>query len=191
MRTFLTPLLLALATSAAHAAANGGCETSTARKTPHGAVSRIECGNAKVGRQTTLLFDGVPVLSSADLYKEDGDDDLGYFVYSPEPDPRTACPDRLFLIDASARPVKVFAFGVQGACNQFEAAKWGRDRTVITLKKAVRFEFGHGVLTPPKAGSALWKSIEPPHSGSGLAEQEAIPFVQLVGPPRAASGPAT
>ena len=189
MRLLMTSFLLALSTTASHATTNGGCEASKPRQTPHGAVSRVECGNAQVGRHTTLLFDGVPVLSSADLFKEDADDDLGYFLYSREPDPRTACPDRLFLIDASARPVKVFAFGVQGACNQFEAVKWHHDRTVIMLKKNVRFEFVHGVLTPPKAGSALWKSIEPPHDGPGLTEQDAIPFVQ-VRPPLAAPGSA-
>ena len=181
-----TLVILALAAASARATPTGACETSAPRATPHGAVSRTECGNAEVGgRSATILIDGVPVLSSKELYKEDSDDALGYLVYSREADPRTACPDRLFLIDASKRPVKVTAFGVQGACNQFESVKWSAKATVVTLKKGVRFSVEGGVVTAPKAGPALWKAIEPPHTGDGLSPEAAQPFVQPVALPPA------
>ncbi len=184
MRFLTTLAILGLVPGWVLATPSGACEASAPRATAHGAVSRIECGNAEVGgKRATILFDGVPVLSSKELYKEDSDDSLGYFVYSREADPQTACPDRLFLIDASKRPVKVIAFGVQGACNQFESARWGEKASVITLKKGVHFVFEGGTVKAPKAGSALWKSIEPPRTGNGLAQDAAMPFVQEVAPP--------
>ena len=176
----VTSLLTLFTVAAANATPSGGCETSAARKTPHGVVSRIECGNAKLGRHTTVLLDSTPVLSSTDLYKEDGDDNLGYFLFSREANPLTACPDRLFLIDASKRPVKVISFGVRGACNLFESAKWRLDRSVISLKKGVRFRYEHGTLVSPKSSVTLWQAIEPPHTGPGLAQDAALPFVEPV-----------
>lgn len=145
---------LALLAACAHATPTGACETTTPRVTPHGAVNRSECGNvASGGRRATINIDGTPVVTSQYLAQEDSDDQLGFFIYSREADPRAGCPDRLFLVDASIRPVKVIAFGVRGACNLFESVKWGRDRrTVISLKKGVRFTYEHGTLVPPKAG---------------------------------------
>ena len=186
MRLAVSATLILLASSS-HATPTGACETTSPRKTPHGAVSLTECGNVIAGgRRATINIDGIPVLTSQYLAKEDSDDQLGLFIFSRESDPHTACPDRLFLLDASTRPVKIIAFGVRGACNLFESVKWGRDRTTIYLQKGVRFTYSHSTLTPPKPGAALWKSIEPPHTGPGLAQDEAIPFAEVVAPEAAA-----
>jgi hypothetical protein len=175
-------LILVLAATSARATPTGACEASAPRTTPHGAVSRVECGNVQVGgRSATILIDGVAVLSSKELYKEDSDDALGYFVYSREADPGTGCPDRLF---------KVTAFGVQGACNQFESVRWSAKASTVTLKKGVRFIVENGTVIAPKAGPALWKAIEPPHAGDGLSQEAAQPFVQDVDLPPPSAGSA-
>lgn len=182
-----TAFLVLTCASAAEAAGDGKCETSASRKTTHGIIALVECGNATVGRQATLLFDNVPVLTSAQLSKEDGDDERGLFIFSREANALTACPDRLFLVDASQRPVRVVGFGVRGACNLFDSAKWSRDRAIITLKKGVDFIYAHGTLIPPKASTKLWNAIEPPHTGEGLAQADAIPFVEAVAPSKAST----
>jgi hypothetical protein len=86
----------------------------------------------------------------------------------------------------TSRPVKVFAFGVKTACNEFHWASWGKNRSVIALKKNVEFVYENGKLIPPKAGEKLFNSIEPPHSsrGGGMNEESAIPFVEEVSSPR-------
>lgn len=59
---------------------SGACETSAARATPHGAISKTECGNAQGGRRNTINIDSVAVLSDVELFKEDYSDKYGYFV---------------------------------------------------------------------------------------------------------------
>ena len=107
-----------------------------------------------------------------------------YWVYSGKALAETGCPDRLYLIDLSMKPAKVIAFGVKKACNEFHWASWGDKRSVIALKNNVSFVYENGRITPPASGKKLWKAIEPPHAGSGLAEEDAIGFAEDVPLPK-------
>ena len=70
------------------------------------------------------------------------------------------------------------------ACNEFHWASWGEKRSVIALKNNVSFVYENGKITPPASGQKLWKAIEPPHAGSGLAEEDAIGFAEDVPLPK-------
>lgn len=106
------------------------------------------------------------------------------WIYVPQSQLKTACPDHLYLIDLSQSPVNVIAFGVKKACNEFHWASWGEKRSVIALKRNVKFIYENGKMILPKPGEKLWSSIEPPHAGEGLALEDAIPFADDVPPPK-------
>jgi len=82
------------------------------------------------------------------------------------------------------KPIKVTAFGVKKACNEFHWASWGEKRSVVALKSNVRFAYENGKMTSPEGGEKLWKSIEPPHAGAGLSLEDAVPFVEDVPLPK-------
>lgn len=131
----------------------------------------------------TINLNGIAVLSDTHLYEDDSNKDRSIRIYtSGASNAETGCAPRLYLLDLSMQPTKAIAFGVKNACNEFQWASWGTKRSVIALKNNVKFTYQQGKITPPKSGSALFKSIEPPHSsvGGGLTEENAIPFVQDV-----------
>lgn len=82
------------------------------------------------------------------------------------------------------KPVKVTAFGVKKACNEFHWASWNEKRSVLSLKNNVKFVYENGKMTLPASGEKLWKAIEPPHAGAGLDLQDAVAFSEDVPLPK-------
>ena len=179
--------LLAFSYGQAQSLEAGACETSKPFATPGGALSKTECGTAKDGYRETISVDGVPVLSDTRLFKEDRDGSKTKWVYtSGASNIETGCAPRLYLLDLSAKPARVIAFGVKAACNEFHWASWGEKRSVIALKNNVKFTYENGRLTPPSRGRKLLSTVEPPHSsvGGGMDERDAIPFADELSLPR-------
>jgi hypothetical protein len=173
-----------IAARPAFAAPTGQCETSIPRKTAYGEISRTECGTAQTGYSYTINVDGVAVLKSSYLSRQDFNEKLGIWIYRGESSDQTGCPEKHYLIDISKKPTKVIAFGVKNACNEFHWSSWGANRSVIALKRNVKFVYENGRLTLPTSGEKLWKTIEPPHAGSGMAIEDATPFAEEVSLPR-------
>jgi hypothetical protein len=134
----------------------------------------------------SLRVDDTPILKEEFLSNLEGNKDRSLWVYGGKSSIETGCDANLYLIDLTHQPVKVIAFGVKNACNEFHWASWGDKRSVIALKSNVKFVYENGKLTPPAAGEKLYKAIEPPHSsrGEGLTQENAIPFVNDVPLPK-------
>ncbi|MBB4014973.1 hypothetical protein [Niveibacterium umoris] len=161
------------------------CNRSKVKTYPFGEVYRSQCGTAKTGYRDTIYLNGSAVLSDSQLFDDDSNSDRSIRIYtSGESSPQSGCSPRLYLVDFSKKPAKVIAFGVKKACNEFHWASWGEKRSVIALKKNVKFVYEDGVMTLPKAGKTLWDSIEPPHAGPGLSEEDAVPFAEEVPQPK-------
>jgi hypothetical protein len=164
---------------------DGQCETTPPLFTKHGTISKTDCGTAEKGYRDTINVDGTRVLTDTQLFKEARDDSKAKWIFSSgKPHSETGCPDRIYLIDMSGRPIKVIAFGVKKACNEFHWASWGEKRSVIALKNNVKFIYENGRMTLPAGGERLWKSIEPPHAGAGLSLEDAVAFAEDVPPPK-------
>lgn len=156
------------------------CESSRGVKTPYGRLSTTTCVDSQgITTKKWLAIDGRKLLEakylSGDLAIEET---RKYWIYSGQPLHETGCPDRIYFIDLSSKPEKIYAFGVKKACNEFHWASWGAKRSVIAIKNNVRFVYESGKLIPPPPGEKLWNSVEPPHAGAGLAIEDAIGFVE-------------
>lgn len=163
------------------------CSTSKSKITPYGEISRTECGTVAAGHREMINVNGIPVLTDVHLYDEDSNKDRSIRVYtSGAKNIETGCAPRLYLLDLSTKPVKVIAFGVKNACNEFHWASWGVQRSVIALKHNVKFTYENGKMILPTADEKLLKTIEPPHSsiGGGLPPENAIPFADDVSIPK-------
>lgn len=148
--------------------------------TSAGKLNHLICRNANREYTHTIFLGEQPLLRDSFLAEADNNKSRSIWVYVPQSQPQTACPDRLYLIDLSQNPAKVIAFGVKKACNEFHWASWGEKRSVIALKHNVKFTYENGKMILPKSGAKLWNSIEPPHAGEGLAMEDAIPFAEDV-----------
>ncbi len=182
--TFLSAAFFICGTLHVQAIEVDTCETTPPRVTPGGAITKTVCGTAKKGYRHTINIDGKPVLTDSFLSKEDFSSDYRKWVFSAHPEQETGCAGRIYFIDLSIKPAKVIAFGVKKACNEFHWASWEKKRNVIALKNNVKFTYENGMMTLPSAGEKLWHSIEPPHAGAGLAEEDAVPFAEDVPPPK-------
>lgn len=184
MKHIFLPILLLLQITGC--AAKDTCESERGIKTPYGRITATECTDSK-GATTRqwISLDEKRLLEdkklSADLAVEKT---RTYWVFAGHPTWETGCPDRLYLIDLSRKPVTVIAFGVKKACNEFHWASWGETRSVIALKNNVKFVYENGKMLPPATGERLWKAIEPPHAGAGLGLEDAIPFAEDVPLPK-------
>lgn len=183
-RSVIATCMVLTAVSAA-AQAEAQCQSSKPRETPAGVVQRTNCGKTQLDSAESIHVDGKRILSDKRLFDEARDKSRNLLVFSSgDFSATTACARTLYLLDLSGSPPKVFSFGVKNACNEFHWASWGDKRSVIALKHNVKFVYESGKLTPPAKGEALWKAIEPPHSGPGLGVEDAIPFVEDVPPPK-------
>lgn len=161
------------------------CRSSKPRTTPYGVVYKTECGSAAIGYRDSINVNDIPILSDTRLFNEGSNKDRSITIYtSGASNVETGCAPRLYLLDLSMTPVKVIAFGVKKACNEFHWASWGEKRSVIALKNNVKFTYENGKMTLPASGEKLWKAIEPPHAGAGLAEEDAIAFAEEVPLPK-------
>lgn len=176
----IVSIFLQLSSTIAKATPTGGCETTPARNTKFGSISKTECGTSETGYRYSINVNDQPVLSANYLSRQDFDERTGVWIFRGDSLWKTGCPDRLYLIDLAQKPVKVIAFGVRKACNEFHWASWGEKRSVIALKHNVKFTYENGKIILPKAGKKLWMAIEPPHAGEGLSEGDAIPFAEDV-----------
>lgn len=180
-------LLIGVLTLFVVAAAFGSekCKTGLGFSTPYGKLVSTRCSIDGVDKTHTLLLNDAKLLEDVRLFDEGGDKTRRLHVYtSGDFSAETACSKKLYLLDLSGSPPKVFAFGVKNACNEFHWASWGDKRSVIALKHNVKFVYEDGKLIPPAKGEALWKAIEPPHGGPGLGIEDAIPFVEVVPAPK-------
>lgn len=169
----------------ASGSASEQCRSGFGIQTPQGKLVSTRCTVDGVDRTHSLSLDGIKVLEDARLFSEETNKLRTLHVYkSGTYSAVTACAEKLYLLDTSRRPPLTIAFGVKNACNEFHWASWGDKRSVIALKKNVKFVYEDGKLLPPAKGEALWNAIEPPHSGPGLSIEDAIPFVEIVLPPK-------
>jgi hypothetical protein len=182
-RFLLISILVALTASCG---AEETCEQGRGIKTSYGRLTTTECTDAKgyttrqwVSLDQQKLLEGK--FLSGDLAIEKT---RTYWIFSGQALAETGCPDRLYLIDLSMKPVKVIAFGVKNACNLFHWASWGDKRSVIALKNNVSFVYENGRITSPASGKKLWNAIEPPHAGPGLLEVDAVGFAEDVPLPK-------
>jgi hypothetical protein len=185
MKKIILPLIF-FAVSNISAAADI-CKTGFGITTPFGKLVSTRCTNKGIDKTHTLSLNDVKVLEDVHLFSEESNKDKSLHIYtSGDFDIGTGCSRRIYLVDLSLQPVKVIAFGVKNACNEFHWASWGDKRSVIALKNNVKFVYENGKLTPPPAGEKLFKAIEPPHSsrGADLTEDSAIPFVNEVALPK-------
>lgn len=180
-------LILLLSVSVIHSAAmgiqSGECTATKPRTTPFGVITFSECGSEQqAGYRYFVSVNGKKVLQDSYLSKEDFDPLYTRWIYRGSSSPKTGCADRLYLVDLSTQPTTVLAFGIKTACNEFEWASWGDKRSVIALKHNVKFVYENGKLVPPRVGTKLFNSIEPPHSsvGGGMTADSAVPFVESV-----------
>lgn len=192
-------LLISLIT-VGHVYANDGCRLERSIATTYGTLDMEVCktqvkvtppisstnpaNNIGFDYTYSLRIDGKPLLREAYLSRVDRDKTRSFWIFRGDSLQETGCPDRHYLIDLSMQPVKVIAFGVKKACNEFHWASWGEKRSVIALKNNVKFSYENGKMTLPASGEKLWKAIEPPHAGAGLAEEDAIPFAEEVPLPK-------
>lgn len=167
--------------STAHGQAR--CRTESVN-TSVGNLDHMTCRDATKKYTHSVLFKGDVVLRESFLASEDSNKTRTLWLFTGDSKMETGCPDRLYLIDLSMTPVKVIAFGVKKACNEFHWASWGEKRSVIALKHNVKFTYENGKITVPTAGEGLWKAIEPPHAGAGLAESDATAFAEDVPLPK-------
>lgn len=180
MNRFLYVSLVALLATSCRATET--CESGRGIKTPYGRLVTTECSDANgYTTKKSIALDQQKLLEdrflSGDLAIEKT---RTFWIFSGKALAETGCPDRLYFIDLSGKPVKVFAFGIKKACNEFHWASWSGKRSVIALKNNVSFVYENGKLTPPASGEKLWKSIEPPHAGAGLSQEDAVGFVEEV-----------
>lgn len=172
-------LSIALLMQVAACSAQVTCKAGRAIDTPVGDLVISRCVDQN--RQPVKRFvsvAGEKVLEANYLNDEDSDKERMKWVFRGDALPETGCPDRLFLLDLSHKPFKVFSFGVRKACNEFQWSSWGQKRSVIALKKNVAFAYENGKFSLPTAGEKLWNSIEPPHAGSGMTIEDAVPFAE-------------
>lgn len=159
------------------------CKTESV-ETVAGTLEHVTCRNAEKKYTHTIQIGEQKILRDAFLAEEGNNKDRTLWLFTGKPLWETGCPDRLYLVDLSMKPVKVTAFGVKKACNEYQWASWGEKRSVIALKNNVKFTYEDGKMILPKGGEKLWKSIEPPHAGDGLKLEDAIPFSEDVPLPK-------
>ncbi len=177
-------LVLASFVGCSNADESASCNTSKPKKYAFGEVSRTECTYKNGATEDFINFQGESVLKDVRLFPDDSSPDKSIRIYTSGAATSTACAGRLYLVDFNLKPPKVLAFGVKNACNEFHWASWGRKRSVIAIKNNVRFVYENGKLIPPPPGEKLWRSVEPPHAGTGLAAEDAMGFVEVLGLPK-------
>lgn len=83
-------------------------------------MNKTECGTASTGYRDSIIVNGVPVLSDTRLFSEGSSKDRLISIYtSGASNVATGCASRLYIIDYAAQPIKVIAFGVKNASNEF------------------------------------------------------------------------
>jgi hypothetical protein len=183
MRRAIWAALLIMFAASCHSTEK--CKAGLGLATPHGKLVSTRCTVDGVDKSHALFLNSTRLVEDVRLFSNEFDKRRTLHIYTSGMFSReTACAKNLYLLDLSASPPLVVAFGVKNACNEFHWASWGDKRSVIALKKNVKFVYENGRLTPPPKGEALWKAIEPPHAGAGLAIEDAIPFVEVVRPPK-------
>jgi hypothetical protein len=161
------------------------CKPGKPVKTPSGDLILTRCiDSLKYPTKKFVSVGGTKILESNYLSDQDFDNERNHWIFRGDSLQESGCPDRLYLIDLSIKPIKVIAFGVKKACNEFHWASWGEKRSVIALKNNVKFIYENGRMTLPAGGEKLWKSIEPPHAGAGLSLEDAVAFAEDMPPPK-------
>lgn len=172
-------LLIGLLMQVAACSAQVTCKAGRAIDTPAGdlVISRCVDQNQQPVKRFVSVA-GEKVLEATYLSDEDSDKGRMKWVFRGDALRETGCPDRLFFLDLSHKPFRVFSFGVRKACNEFQWSSWGKKRSVIALKNNVAFVYENGKFSLPAAGEKLWSSIEPPHAGSGMTIEDVVPFAE-------------
>lgn len=155
------------------------CKPGRGVKTPAGELIITRCiDQEKFPTRKYVSVDGMKLLESKSIHEESHDRDNARWIFRGDSLQETGCPDRLFLIDLSIKPIRTIAFGVKKACNVFQEAAWGEKSSVIIIQSNVKFIYEGGQMKLPVAGEKLWRSIEPPHAGTGLDLENAKAFAE-------------
>lgn len=153
-------------------------------RTPFGSLETFYCKGAPHERTTySISLDGVKILEDSFLRDITSDKSWAHWIYEGGGSPDTGCTARHYVVDISAKPPKVIAFGVKSACNEFHWASWGKKRSVIALKDNVKFTYQDGKITPPKAGPELYEYIKP-NSMHMTPVEQFVPFAEDVSLPK-------
>ena len=154
-------LLFLSASASASTLAQNKCRSDLIESS-YGTVEHISCRDQARNYTHTIRFSGADLLRDSLLVEVENSKDRGKWVLRAGAVPTTGCPERLYLIDLSLSPVKVIAFGVKNACNEFHWASWGTKRSVIAIKNNVKFVYEDGKLTPPARAAAIEAPLEVP-----------------------------
>lgn len=179
-------MMLCLVLAVASCKAQETCKQSSAVGTPAGELTMNRCTDAnKYPTRKFVAVAGTTLIESRNFLSEEStDNNKSRWIFRADPTAETGCPDRLYLLDTSVKPLKLIAFGVKKACNEFQAATWGEKRSVIVLKANVRFVYEGGKLTLPEPGEKLWRAIAPPQAGNGLDVKDAKAFSEEIPAPK-------
>lgn len=180
----LAVLVLASFVGCSKADESVSCKTSKPKIYAFGEVSRTECTSTDGATEDSIKFQGKSILKDVRLFPDDSNPDKSIRIYTSGAATSTACAGRLYLVDFNIKPPRVLAFGVKKACNEFHWASWGVKRSVIAIKKNVRFVYENGKLIPPLHRENIWNFVEPPHAGPGLSVDDAVGFVEELSPPK-------
>ena len=143
----------------AFANSDATCHDATSRiNTPHGLLKEVTCAAAPGSPQryvTKWVLENKTLLSAYGPLGWDISNKNNSLVILHQFD------DRLFLVDLATDKPRVFAFGIKNASNEFHWANWGKKRSVIAIKRNVKFVYENGKLTPPKKDNDLFLTIKP------------------------------
>jgi len=182
MKTIL--LLLTLLTIPPAALSQELCESDRSVSTPNGDLVLTRCRDAKKSTVRTFVsVSGKKILEDSYLSEQDFNKPRSIWIFRGDSSPQTGCPQRLYLIDLAGGG-KVFEFGVENACNEYHWASWGEKRSVIAIKKNVKFVYEKNGITPPAKNINLIANIEPPRAGPDMDENQLRPFARELALPK-------
>lgn len=136
-----------------------------------GHISEYQCKEGSVNftkyvlNNLTILISGEGTITyvADNATKATAYSDGTLFIFQGRTENRDCrrCPACLYLVDLTNGKPHVFAFGIQNASNEYHWASWGKKRSVIAIKRNVKFVYENGKLTPPKKDNDLFLAIKP------------------------------
>lgn len=174
-------LLLVLPLSASADCSSKRKEAST----PYGVLYEMHCsvsGRSDAGYEYSLFLDDQLLIKDSFLRYEDNNDEQSVWVFGGRHALERGCTSRQYLIDISKKPAQVLAFGVNGACSEFHWAKWSKRKSVIALKRNVKFVYQNSALTPPKRDDDLFSNVKTyADNTTPVNAGKIFPFVENIG----------
>jgi hypothetical protein len=168
------------------------CESGKGFVTPFGRVGQTVCTKDGLPTRAYFYLNERRVVEDKLLFRMARSDDRALWVFSAGSNhSANGCENRHYLVDVSMSPPRVFAFGINKHCTDFDWASWGKKRSVIALKDNLRFQYDNGKLTPPETfvrenGRLVpaGKAIENSQAGKPATYDDGVFFVEEVPLPK-------